>query len=356
MTDQANDCPLCCEPFSEADKRYPMVCKTATCSFDYCVNCLDRLYKSSMEGYSEASDGSNQVKIHLQCPVCRASYATEFQKAYQVVSAVIRLRQAALLNTEERDSNRTASELVLRNEFIQSTSFSDLMEYVGVLQRYYDSLEDKGPYFVSTKDCEAWEPFLKHERSVPESKKPSLQRDQTLFYALEDFLTDDEQEFITALMTSGKPELLSQAAFLIHTVMSSNGRRLIRESSSAQIEHRQKVRKRFPLPRHMPRCVSIPMYDPLDRKAPLKFSANNADVTLELANVRGPAARVGLQRGDVVTEVQGETVNSYGELVVALQQQENLEEIMLTVNSTPEIADELRERADKMIEAKVRFL
>lgn len=333
-----------------------MICKTTTCSFDFCLSCLELFYKSANEGYSEASDGSHQVKIHLTCPMCRVSYSTLAQRASEVVAAVILLRKAAKLNSEEKDSDRSASELARRNEFALATCFPDLTNSVGILQRYYDSLE-KGSHFVTTKDCEAWEPYLKQERLASSDKEePLLQRDQTLFYALEDFLTDDEQEFITALMTSGKPELLSQAAYLIYTVLASTGRRLVNESTAAQIEHRLKVRKRFPLPKHMPRCVSLPMYDPLDRYAPLHFATKNSDVTLEVSSVRGSAARVGLQQGDIVTEIEGDMVTTYGEMVVALQQIENLPNFLLTVNSTPQIATQLRERAVKMKDARVKFL
>jgi hypothetical protein len=354
------DCPLCCEPFAEADLRYPMLCKTSTCSFDFCLSCLERFFLSSNEGYSEASDGSHQVKIHLTCPMCRAAYSTTAveQKASEIVAAVIRLRVAAKLNSEEvKDSDRSASELARRNEFAQATSFVDLTDSAVLVQRYYDSVE-KGPHVVTNKDVEAWKPYLQQERHAVNKTEPLLKRDQTLFYALEDFLTDDEQEFITALMTSGKQELLSQAAFLIYTVMSGTGRRLVTESNAAQIEHRLKVRKRFPLPKHMPRCVSLPMHNPLDRSAPFKFtiSKDNSDVTLELSSVRGAAARVGLQQGDVVTEIQGEMVSTYGEMVVALQKLENLPSFLLTVNSTPQIATELRERASKMKDARVKFL
>jgi PDZ domain len=410
-----DDCPLCCEPSTAADMRYPMICKTSNCSFDFCLACLEKLYKSSNEGYSVASDGSNQVKIHLVCPMCRAPYNncnnnttnTTTTNAAEIVGSVILLRQAAKLlgsgggDTHHphgkgiviiKDSDRCASELARRNEFCQVTSFPDLIDAVRIVQRYYDSIEaSKGgrqPHpILSTRDCEAWEPYLDAERGglrtansfTKEQGEPMLKRDQTLFYALEDFLTDDEQEFITALMTSGKPELLSQAAYLIYTVMAppppppssststtSNGRvrrrPLVRESTSAQIEHRRNVRKRFPLPPHMPRCVSLPIYDPLDRRnAPLKFAVHptTSDVTLRVASVRGAAAKVGLQAGDVVTEVMGEMVSTYGELVVQLQQQQdqNLSTTFLvTVNSTPAVAAQLRERAVKMKEARVKFL
>jgi hypothetical protein len=413
------DCPLCCEPSTEADRRYPMICKTSTCSFDFCLVCLEKLYKSSNEGYSVASDGSNQVKIHLVCPMCRAPYncnnnnnnnnntttSTTTTNAAEIVGSVILLRQATKLlgsgcgsgahhhphgrGVIIKDSDRCASELARRNEFCQVTTYPDLLDAVRIVQRYYDSMAvSKGQQshvIVSTRDCEVWEPYLSAERrdlhSIGTSnsftkEEPMLKRDQTLFYALEDFLTDDEQEFITALMTSGKPELLSQAAYLIYTVMAppppsssaTNGRvrrrPLVRESTSAQIEHRRNVRKRFPLPPHMPRCVSLPIYDPLDsRNAPLKFTIHptTSDVTLRVASVRGAAAKVGLQAGDVVTEVMGEMVNTYGELVVQLQQQADnsttsTTTFLLTVNSTPAVAAQLRERAMKMKEARVKFL
>jgi hypothetical protein len=372
------DCPLCSNPLSKADQLYPLHCPTTTCSFQFCCECLQKLHKSSSDGYTEASDGSRQVKVSLRCPVCRGAYKNvtdESVSASNIVTAVLKLRRAASTplpghEKHANDSELSATALSARNNFLQDTCLKELQDSVGILQHYHDSIDDKDCGTVESLDWDAWRPFLQQHQSSPKNAVDDvLPRDPTLFMGLEDLLSTDEQEFITSMLVSGKTESVAQAAHLLHGILEvSAGRKaaatvqqIANFSSVAQVEHQHKVRKRFPLPSSMPRAVTLPVYNPLDKNPPLKFI--NKDVKtmdsseLTLAGVRGPAGKVGLRKGDVVTHVGGDRVDVFGNFTVALQQLlgEGHETVQITVNANDETARQLKERAQEMKKQGIRF-
>ena len=142
MTDE---CPLCCEPMSDADRSYPLNCKTETCYFDYCRSCIQKLFNASSQDYSEASDGSQQVKISLQCPQCRAPYEyrdTTTQhcviRSADVVQAVLDLRLAAATPLPNKVADHELSSTVLsaRTLFTEQTGHTQLRQAIHVLQQY----------------------------------------------------------------------------------------------------------------------------------------------------------------------------------------------------------------------------
>jgi Trp operon repressor len=154
-------------------------------------------------------------------------------------------------------------------------------------------------------------------------------RDVTLFYGvLQDVMTVSEQEFLTQLFTSGQPDLVAQAAHIVQGIlnMSMQQRQHTKSNTSsnstttttkkvASMSPKKLVqlRGRFPLPKHMPLCVALPVYDPTSRSPLLSFespppasrSKSCQQNELIVARVHGPAGRLGLRRGDVVTHVQG---------------------------------------------------
>jgi hypothetical protein len=253
----------------------------------------------------------------------------------------------------------SATDLAERNQFIQEVSLIELKEAVDILQEYHNSL-DKNCGIVDALDWEAWHPFLKERRDSPKNSANDavLPRDPTIFMGLEELLSIDEQEFITGMMVSGKVELLAEAANILHGILSvqatsSTNNIKSPSPSMAQIEHQHRVRRRFPLPVNMPRCVSLPVYDP--RNAPtLKFGKTSQDLTL--AGVRGPAGKVGLRKGDVVTHVGTVPVKSQEEFETALRNNfDNEETFQLTVNANEATADALKKRAIEMKQQGIRF-
>ena len=431
------ECPLCCEPMDSADLLYPLHCATPSCQSQLCLACLRQLAKSAADGYGEASDGSHQVKVALQCPQCRGEYSNKqadpFLTTTSEVHAVLRLRQAAStpLPGTVPDSQLSATQLSHRIRFLEEVgNVKILQDSLKLVQQYHDSLRSSnkdwrgtGPQRVvfPELDWDAWRLHLEeaanrtHQQhsAAPcgmisssdsaDSAELVLNRDPTLFLGLEEIMSLDEQEFITRMLVSGHAETVQQAASLLqnmtqismgqrsataveqlsfanggggrsNTTNNNNNNNNTRSNQSprprlskAQIEHQQRVRNRFPLPIHMPRSVTLPIYDPVyEKKAPLEFVAMQPKYIekqkqqhipeLTLIAVRGAAGRVGLRKGDVVTHVQGEAVTTVGEFIVALQLCNNNDgTFQLTVNANETTALALRSRAQEMKLQKIRF-
>lgn len=476
------ECPICMNDLTSADDRYPLHCPTVACHFLFCGECLQKLYQSAADGYSLASDGSHQVKVALQCPMCRGSYSSNRSRnnntnpgeiaaslssvsstsssngmsntnassnknsaSSAVVAAVLKLRQAAStpLPGDDgylNDSELSATALSNRQLFLQDVSVKELQDSVTILQDYHDSMDDDKDLITTVPglDWDAWRLFLQHHQSSPRNNNSNfstgndkngcahnrdtvLPRDPTLFMGLEDFLSLDEQEFITSMLVSGHGETLAQAAHLLQSIVEimapSNKNKktnialkatttaqaaavVATKTTTAQRDHQQKIRKRFPIPLHMPRAVMLPAYNPLEPKPPLNFEkskvaapiisttstngssstddTNNKTATnagaaapqstsssssdLTLASVRGAAGPVGLRKGDVVTHVMGERVHSWSEFTVSMQQrllhQQNSnssDAVQIIVNASDETALQLRVRAQAMKQQGVRF-
>jgi len=136
------DCPLCCEELSAADRMYALHCPTASCNFNYCAGCIESMRKSASEGYQEASDGSRQVKVKVLCPQCRSRYQSSEKAKYSsevIVQAVLSLREAHVIQSLLRspDSNLSASELALKDHFVRCTSIESLEDSFRRLQVYH---------------------------------------------------------------------------------------------------------------------------------------------------------------------------------------------------------------------------
>jgi hypothetical protein len=394
MATTTEECPLCCEPLTPADTIYALNCPTVACNFNYCCECIHSLQRSAADGYSEASDGSNQLKVSVQCPQCRGKYQSEIYSSQVIVHAVLMLRKAHSLFDTLRlvDSELPASGLQIKHAFLRETSLEDLQDAVRRLETYHT--EHGVDSVVPPLDWEEWSRYLPATRdnslvasasaessgSATSQVNKRLFLDATLFMGLEELMTRDEQEFVSEMLCSGKAELLQQAAHILHGILhvtsSRNAKATVQQLSGGgrstttaktngftkqELADIQMTRKRWPLPTRMPRCVSLPLYDPQARAKLLKFKKNAAASTtgisttdLVLAVVRGPAGRSGIRVNDVVTHIQGERVTSQLGFDTAMLRE--LEEdpddgsVLIVVNADDEIAALLFERSEKIKE------
>jgi len=166
--DSTHECPICLNAMSAADALHPIQCPTS-CNFNFCIHCLTALLSSSKDDYEMASDGNRHVKVHLNCPNCRADISG-------LIEETIVIRRKALAEELQKvpDSELSAKEL----------------------------------------QCKYWKEkdgLLFDEESKKKGTKP-LDIDPTLFGGLDFAMTEQEQKYVTALMTSGYPDQLCQAA------------------------------------------------------------------------------------------------------------------------------------------------
>jgi hypothetical protein len=360
------DCPLCLNEFSTEDYTYALKCPTPICNFNYCADCIRNLQQSAADGYQEASDGSKQLKVQVKCPQCREKYQCKTYPSDMIVGSVLILRKAASMESiilNQHDSELSATQLTMRSTFREQTSLEELQDAVRRLQFYEDEV-GKNESRVQPLDWEAWRPHVRELASSRKATTGGSWRDPTLFHGLDELITGDEQEFVTALLISGKVECLSQAAHILSGILDMTASRTVEQLSSftaapgpaptAPVDAQTvlKIRKRYPLPTRMPRCVRLQVYDPSSSSV-LKFDKKSD--CLALVGIKGPAGRLGLRKGDVVTHVNGEAVSTVDDYLLALQRAQGEETLWLIVNADTETAENLRNRAEKMRNEKVPF-
>lgn len=164
-----DDCPLCCSEMTLGDTRYPLYCPTVTCNYNFCLNCINRFMLAASDGYQIASDGSNQMKVAVRCPMCRSKYqsATPPANKYSseiIIQSVLLLRTAVfvekLIGTSDCELN--ASDLSKKTLFIMETSMEELEDAYSRLQVYQGSLLSS-PEVCSGDDDQLKRSFLQRK-------------------------------------------------------------------------------------------------------------------------------------------------------------------------------------------------
>lgn len=214
------------------------------------------LLSSSKDDFEMASDGNRHVKVHLNCPNCRADISG-------TIEDTIKLRQKAIA------------------EDLQTVADSELSAKQ-LQQKYWK--EDDGVQ-------------IPQKHSKEDGGVEPLEIDPSLFGGLEFAMSDEEQKFVTKLMTSGCPGQLCQAAQILagtaemlrqgRMQIASSGSGDSAKSSSAssmrggysnaglrtnrsheehdtavtnfqrQMQQKAREKLRRPLPARMPLCVSL---------------------------------------------------------------------------------------------------
>ena len=350
----SDDCQVCLNEMSRGDTLFPLHCPTPTCHFNVCLDCIKNMLKSEADGYTEASDGSRQVKFHVKCPSCREKYVSEKHPKHSSVPYVVTLRQACAMQhlLEEGDSSLSACDLRKKYDFLNNTTLLELQDAAVNLKNYWNEINKPGDIDLELSKFDALPRSLQSTRKL--DAKPW--RDASLFQGLEEVMTVSEQEFLTQLFCSGQPDSLAQAAHILQGMTFSTAKRQAQAAvenlctfSATELKELNQWRSRFPLPVHMPRCVQLPVFDPMANHKLLKFDPKTSD--LALTQIRGPAGRSGLRRGDVVTHLHSEPVVTREEYVRAVNQvfdEDPSGVIIVVLNANEETAKALKERMMKM--------
>jgi hypothetical protein len=229
-------------------------------------------------------------------------------------------------------------------------------------------------------------------------RTPRIEVDSSLFQGLHELLGWDEKVFLTALFTNGEVAKLLQAAMILNGVLKlsmqppasrpkvqGQNRTWNQQKKVADILERMK--KSFPLPNHMPGYFIVPSFSsrsnyisfkdetwdgtilpPLQSNTIFKHvygghynppNKENPRPIVTISGVRGPAGRVGMRKGDIVTHVnESEWAGTAKELlehIHLLHEHHNEETISITVNATPEAGKFLQVRKDLMAKARIEL-
>lgn len=361
-----NDCPLCLEELSTGDEAFPLLCPTEHCDFNYCSKCIQHFLEAAAADYSEASDGSKQLKVHVQCPKCRSKYKSEKYPEDVIVSDTLLLRLAVSLQSlmagqATDDSTLSACQLRRKRDFLQKTSFERLED---AHRRYVAYLKENGKEESDDDSMlllDLWKSHLEptnatlstvHSSGSDDASsepKEMAWYDPTLFQGLDELLSEEEAYFLTSLLTSGKTESLLQAAIILNGVLDVTATRTANRQQLSQQHQQQKItmnprtvtklRKRFPLPTRMPRSVR------LEDVSSVQFDPKQKG--LVIGRVKGLAGRLGIRKGDVVTHVNSEPVEDEESYNLAIQHVP-YDGVWLAVNSDEETAKNLCDRSKKI--------
>lgn len=397
---EPSDCPICLSQMTASEEIFVLPCQN--CDFNYCSKCVGDFLRSSQDDYGIASDGSRQVKIHVACPQCRSKYPMD-------IDEVIRLRKVHGLGlaifddegTPRHDSDLKATDLALKNEchtrrMKRKTEMAHVL-YLKVMGAKADKEQMTQARIVSDRVFQGLPEAGEDDSESDEESKPESPRikvDCSMFQGLHDFLGYEEKVYITELYSSGEAARVAQGAMILHGVlqvsMQPPSARTARPASMERnwreekklAEMLDKTKKAFPLPNHMPGYFLVETFP--SRKQYLSFHDEKWDGTITppsnlkqifthvygdsyqpankenprpivtISGVRGPAGRVGLRKGDVVTHInEVEWTGTAAELLEHIHKlNEHEQTISITVNASPETATFLQARKRLMEKSK----
>ena len=350
----------------------------SSCGYNFCLSCVEHLISSSKDDYQMASDGNRHVKVSLQCPQCRGNLS-------RTIADTVMLRKA---KTAERfrdmaDSELNATELRMKHEYITLYA-KDVQNAEARLFKFHT---DNG----KTDDLPAPLAY-DHENDGAEAQvveKTFI--DTTLFQGLEPAMSDDERKYVQDLLISGDPESLARGAQILNGIQQLTIQGMAPKNASQrswmeerkQIEKMELFRKRYPLPARMPKYFVLSTF-PLSKKI-ITFHDDQWDGSIadaftrvhvgrqkpnrgvdnilgeaenthlppharvKIGSVKGQAGKLGLQKGDVVTHICGETFDGcaadLSEIIGSMYESDPGSTFQIVVNADDCTAEVLKTRA-----------
>jgi hypothetical protein len=386
----SSDCPICLETLIPSEEIYTLPCNN--CKYNFCTTCATEFLRSSKDDYTEASDGSKQVKVHIACPQCRSKYPMD-------IGDILLLRNAHSLGLAICDANGkpypdselTATQLSSKRDFYHGSRKNNVELAHGLFVKVLagkqkEELDAAMPIWQRLFEG-VDETDKASGQSNPRNSTESNFCDATLFFGLDDCMGTDEQAFVTQFLTNGQEEKLAQAALILNGVLklyTSGGQvnrgmaKLTLAQTQKAFELKEKTKKRFPLPNHMPGYVNVPVFKRtktflqfVDTDWDGKIVAGNAKSqkifdrvyseyelpkesrkVVAIKSVGGAAGRVGLRKADIVTHINDQewegTAKELGEEIHRLHEANSDSEFNMTVNANRETAKFLQLRCKLM--------
>jgi hypothetical protein len=381
----AAECPICLDGMSEADAAYSLLCPS-NCGYNFCLSCVEHLVDSSKDDYQMASDGNRHVKIRLQCPQCRGDLTNTIMD-----TLMLRKAKNAEKFRDVGDSELNATELRIKHEFVQLYA-KDVEHAENRLRKFHtdNGKADEMPAPLLAFDHQDGTTMHKDNDDEPFF-------DTTLFQGLETVMSDDERAYVQNLFTSGDAESLASAAQILNgvlqlTIQGMAPKNITERSWNEERKHIESIdlfRKRYPLPARMPKYYVLNSF-PYKKKVILfeddQWDGSIADAfcrvrtgkpkhtagmdnilsqaesthlppkgRVQITSVKGQAGKVGLQKGDVVTHVNGEAFQGSAEylkqIIGSLYEEDPTSTFQIVVNADECTAVVLKLRARTCIKA-----
>mmetsp|Transcript_19298 Transcript_19298/g.21549 ORF Transcript_19298/g.21549 Transcript_19298/m.21549 type:complete len:394 (+) Transcript_19298:203-1384(+) len=378
---QSNDveCPICLNGMNDADLAYPLLCP-AGCGYNFCLKCVESLVVSSGDDYQMASDGNRHVKISLTCPQCRGDLQ-------HTIKDTLTLRKAK--NCERfddiLDSELTATELKQKHEYMKL--YANEVKHAELRLRKFH--RDNGESYKVPEPLQIQQKLVQAT-----SPKKSSFIDSTIFQGIEIAMSTEEQEYVQDLMTMGQSENLAHAAQILDGILQltmlgmvpKNLKERSRNEERRHIEIMDVFKKQCPLPARLPKYYMLSSFP--SRKSCIQFEDDLWDgsivdafsrmsvtnkrnlqgiqnimkganvskfqpkLRVRITSVKGQAGKVGLQKGDIITHLNGEifqgSANDIQEYISRLYESDNgSSKFQIVVNADDATAKALKLRSER---------
>lgn len=230
------DCSICLDAMHPYDNDHPLQCHHR-CGYNFCKNCIASLIASSKDDFMEASDGNLHVKVYLHCPNCRSDLSATIRDTLLLRKVdAHNASKKGCCDTEQNDeesASQLLTEQILTTPEVKAAIARARISEAQFLGRSVPELEAVS--MEDDDDCDDYdeegiEMDLVHgvhqsfrlRRTQPKQHKRQptvvVQTDSTLFGGLDYFLNDEEQLYVTQLLTSGDAKKLGEAAQILHSV------------------------------------------------------------------------------------------------------------------------------------------
>ena len=259
--DENDDCPLCLNLFDEADVEHPVPCPSH-CHYNFCLNCISNLIASSKDPAGVASDGNVAVKVKQSCPQCRSDLSSvleaTLQKRLKFLSTKMRDMKDSDLNATQlrlkyshmnlnTNNNSTKSNFDVNNGECGMTKVIDTTLFAGLEYFMTDAEQDFVYKLMTSGDVDQVAQAAQILESISvmsrNGRKPVINRLSLNSGRLETSNNRARRPTSRAEMTT------SRALAMTHTIEQQQA-----EEYAASIRLH---RKKYPLPVRMPRCVTF---------------------------------------------------------------------------------------------------
>lgn len=269
-----NDCPLCLSPLHPYDHSHPLQCPSSHCNFNCCMECLEHMIESTKDEPIEASDG-NTFKVFLHCPNCRSNLGPSIRDTVLLRKVEKYMHLETNKQKVAEDLKLPASELRLKDALERDVGVASAVEgarhreddFFGRTESEEQSFGYLDSYLGKKDSCEKtnsiWsfdsEEGVEADLSGPHKsyifrhhgngsdatdeprKLTEVQADPTLLCGLDAFMTDQEQQFITAQFTSGDAGRIAAATEMMHCIAA-----LSRQDMKPSLKRMKSCHKRTP--------------------------------------------------------------------------------------------------------------
>jgi hypothetical protein len=132
------DCPLCLCPLENYDATHPIQCASHHCQFNFCLDCIESLIKSTKDEV-EASD-ENVFKVLLHCPNCRSDLGPTIRDTV-LLRKVDKYKTLKHISTSDgkivKDEELSASELRFKHGLEKDVKIATAIEAAQERERQF---------------------------------------------------------------------------------------------------------------------------------------------------------------------------------------------------------------------------